>query len=373
MRESREKKIKLLISAGGTGGHLFPAIAVANDLKSRYKDKIDILFVGSKNNLEATAVPKQGYDIKYINIRGFNRGNILKNISLIFRIFISLIKSFFIIRGFRPNVVLGMGSYVSGPVLFVAYILRIKTIIHEQNAQAGLTNKILSRYVDKICVAYDNMEKFFPSKKIIKTGNPVRKEIINLNSYDNTDQAYKYFNFSPSKKTVFFLAGSLGAKSFNDFISNNLNFFKTNDIQLIWQCGKSYRKGLNIALDEDLKKIVYLTDFIENIDYAYKVSNIIVSRAGAGAISELLFVAKPTIFIPSPNVVANHQLTNAIAIENKKAAIVITEDNMERELSSSILKLIGDKELRNNLSRRMKDSIIFDSTYKIISQIIDFK
>mgnify|MGYP001214065040 CR=1 FL=1 len=327
---------KIIISGGGTGGHLFPALAIAEELKIRFKD-VKILFVGSLGKMEMTKVPAAGYNIIGLWVDGFKRNFSLKNLMFPIKLFFSLIKSLFILLINKPIIVIGTGGYASGPLIFVANILNIPSLIQEQNSYPGITNKILSRSVDKIAVAYEGLERYFPEEKIIVTGNPIRKSIESL--CINVSKAKKYFELNPNKQTLVVLGGSLGAKRINNLIAEKLDWFRSFDIQIIWQCGSLYYdKYKELSCDE-----VKILAFVNEMDQLYSSADFIISRAGAATLSELSCVGKPAILIPSPNVAENHQFHNAMAFANRNAAIVVTEKKLKIDFEASFKKLLNEE------------------------------
>ena len=365
-------KKKIIISGGGTGGHIFPAISIANALK-RIDNNIEILFVGAKSKMEMVRVPDAGYDIVGLPISGFQRRITLKNFTFFFKLLISILKSRRIINSFKPDVVVGVGGYASGPLLYVASKKGIPALIQEQNSYAGITNKLLAKRVNKICVAYQNMDKFFPKEKILFTGNPIRKDLLDIENKRN--EALKYFNLKGNSKVVLVIGGSLGARTINQSISKDLDKFFRSGVQVIWQTGKSSFEKAKFELlrynnkDNNIK----LYDFISRMDYAYAVADIIISRAGAGTISELCLVKKPVILIPSPNVAEDHQTKNAIALVNKNAAILIKDNKAGEMLVDEALSLITDTDKMQNLSDNISklavtnsDEIIANEIFKMI-------
>ena len=359
------EKNKILVSAGGTGGHIFPALAVANELR-RTEPDCEILFVGARGKMEMEKVPQAGYEIIGLPVRGMPR----KLSFQIFSFIITLMKSWFlarkIVKKFNPDVAVGFGGYASGPVLHWAEKLKIPTIIQEQNSFAGKTNKMLAKKASAICVAYEGMEKFFPKSKIVFTGNPIRKVIFENKSSSN--QAIQFFNLNSKKLTVLVLGGSLGARSINNQILDSLSSFSETDYQLLWQTGKLY-------YDEMIEKTrsIDLTDirilqFIDRMDMAYSAADVIISRAGAATISELCLVGKPVILIPSPNVAEDHQTHNARALSEKQAAILLP-DNKVNMLTDVLEKLISDKELRAELAINIKKLAIPNADEQIANEV----
>ena len=314
-------KYKIILSGGGTGGHIYPAIAIANELKSRFPDA-EFLFVGAKDRMEMEKVPHAGFNIKGLWISGIQRKLTMKNLSFPFKVISSIWDARKIIKSFKPNVAIGTGGFASGPLLRVAASNNIPTLIQEQNSYPGITNKLLSKKAKKICVAYDGLERFFPKEKIIKTGNPVRQDLLDIDS--KVAEAKKYFNLIEGKKTLLVIGGSLGARRINELVRDELDYFNTLNIQVIWQCGKLYYTTYKIDGNE---KHIQLYEFINNMDLAYAAADIIISRAGASSVSELCIVGKPVIFIPSPNVAEDHQTKNAMAVVRENAAMLIHESD----------------------------------------------
>ncbi len=358
---------RIIISGGGTGGHIFPAISIANALK-RIDKEVDILFVGALGRIEMSKVPQAGYRITGLPVAGFVRKLSLKNISVIFRLFISMRKASSIISSFKPDVVVGVGGYASGPVLRVAGRKRIPTLIQEQNSYAGLTNKLLARKAKVICVAYEGMDKYFPADKILLTGNPIRKDLFQLK--DKREAALEHFGLDGKLVTVLVLGGSGGSRTINESIAAGLGMFGEHNIQVVWQTGKFYYERMNRIHTESGNNRVKVYDFINRMDLAYSVADIIVSRAGAGTISELCVVGKPVILIPSPNVAEDHQTKNAKALEEKAAALMIRDDKSVSDLAANIILLIEDKDKREKLSENISSMAICDSDEKIANEIL---
>ena len=340
--------LNLIISGGGTGGHIYPAISIANQLTKKINN-CDILFVGAKSKMEMIKVPENGYKIIGLWISGFKRSlNVSSNLLLPIKILISLIHSLFIIIRHKPKLVIGTGGYASGPVMYIAALMNIPVFIQEQNSYPGLTNRILSKYAKKIFVAYDGMEKYFKESEIILSGNPIRKSIKNINS-KNKNEFLDSINFNKKLKTVLVLGGSLGADRINEFITQNLSFFKKNNLQVILQCGSRYYdkyKNFN-------SKLLKVLPFIKEMDKAFSAASIIISRSGASIISELCFVGKPVIFIPSPNVAENHQSKNAKKLYDIGAAEYVEEDEIEYKLKSIINKIVVSEIYSNSLSNNI--------------------
>ena len=339
---------KIIISGGGTGGHIYPAISIADQLTKKITN-CKILFIGAKNKMEMKKVPENGYKIIGLWISGFQRSyKSLSNLLLPLKIILSLFHSLVIILKYNPKIVIGTGGYASGPVMYVASILRIPVFIQEQNSYPGLTNRILSKYAKKIFVAYDGMDKYFTSSKIVFSGNPIRKSIKNL-SLKNKNDYLKQIGFNSNLKTVLFVGGSLGAGRINDFVSKNLNYFKKNNLQVILQCGVRYQSKYESINNSHIKVL----PFIKDMDKAFSAADIIVSRSGASIISELCFVGKPVIFIPSPNVAENHQYKNAKKLYDLGAAEYVEEDEIEYKLTSIINKILVSDIYYSSLSDKI--------------------
>ena len=354
---------RIILSGGGTGGHIYPAISIANEIKSRDNNS-EILFVGAKDKMEMNIVPIHGFKILGLWISGFNRINIFKNLLVPFKLLVSIFQAIIIIKKFNPNVVVGTGGYASGPTLFVANLFKIPTLIQEQNSYPGITNKILSKKVKTICVAYKNLDKFFPKNKLVLTGNPVRSTISSNSDY--FDESINYFKLDNNKKTLLVVGGSLGSREINKAVYSMVDYLEYLNLQVIWQCGKLYYDDYKSKVDSENIK---LYDFIDQINLAFSVSDFIVSRAGASSVSELSIVGKPVIFIPSPNVAENHQLKNAEAIVNNEAAILVEEKNLKEDLKKEISMLNSSSELRNKLSKNIKKLAFVNATNDIVDEI----
>lgn len=346
-----QNDIKIIISGGGTGGHIFPAIAIANALKKRIPN-ISILFVGAKGRMEMEKVPAAGFEIVGLNISGIQRRLTLKNLLVPFKLWGSIIKAKKLIKEFKPDVVVGVGGYASGPMLRAALIKKIPTVIQEQNSYPGITNKILAKKVDKICVAYDGMDKFFPKEKIYLTGNPVRADIQNQEG--KKQEAMEYFKLTEGKKVLLVIGGSLGSRTINESIQLFLEELSKKNIQLIWQTGKSYVETAKAAILNYKESNLRVFEFISRMDLAYAASDVVVSRAGAIAVSEICVVNKPAILIPSPNVAEDHQTKNAIALYNHKAVLFVKDIEARQKLGAEIIDLVENEEkqvqLKTNLA-----------------------
>ena len=356
-------KYKFILSGGGTGGHIYPAIAIANELKARFPDA-EFLFVGAKDKMEMQKVPQAGYNIKGLWIAGLQRKLTLQNVLFPIKLINSLWKSRMILQQFKPNVVIGTGGFASGPLLQMANMMDIPTVIQEQNSYPGITNKLLSKKANKICVAYENLERFFPKEKMILTGNPVRQDLIDIES--KKEEAIQYFNLDANKKTVLVLGGSLGARRVNQLIEKELDTILSQDVQVIWQCGKLYF--------EEYKKYnsqkVQVSAFIDRMDLVYAAADIVISRAGASSVSELCIVGKPVIFIPSPNVAEDHQTKNAKTIVDKKAALMLKETELDLHFSLILESLLKDSGKQDQLSKNIKQLALPNATKQIVDEIL---
>ena len=357
------KPYKFILSGGGTGGHIYPAIAIANELKIRFPDA-EFLFVGAKDKMEMQKVPQAGYAIKGLWIAGLQRQINFKNAMFPFKLLDSLFKSKRIIKDFKPDVVIGTGGFASGPLLQVANSTGVPTVVQEQNSYPGITNKLLSKKAGIICVAYENLERFFPKEKIILTGNPVRQDLIDIDS--KREEALTFFKLDSSKKTLLVLGGSLGSRRINQLIEKELEAIKSNNVQVIWQCGKLYF--------EEYKKYsganVQVVAFIEKMDFVYAAADIIISRAGASSVSELCIVGKPVIFIPSPNVAEDHQTKNANAIVQKQGALLLKESSLDVEFGSVFDTLLKDEYQQQQLGQNIKRLALPQATSKIVDEIV---
>lgn len=357
------KKPRFIISGGGTGGHIYPAVAIANELKSRFPEA-EFLFVGAKDKMEMQKVPQAGYAIKGLWISGIQRKLTLDNAMFPFKLLSSMWNSFRIIKSFKPDVVIGTGGFASGAVLKVASMLNIPTVIQEQNSYPGITNKLLAKKANKICVAYENLERFFPKNKMILTGNPVRQDLINEAS---KSEAIAYFKLDANKKTLLVLGGSLGARRINQLIEKELDFLLSQNIQIIWQCGKLY---LNDYSKYNEKENVQVVAFIDRMDLVYAAADVVISRSGASSVSELCIVGKPTIFIPSPNVAEDHQTKNAKAISDKNGAILIKESELDVQFETVFSDLISNESKQAELSQNIKKLAKPNATKDIVEEII---
>lgn len=370
--------MRAIISTGGTGGHIFPAIAIANYIKAK-DDNSEILFVGAKGKMEMEKVPASGYKIVGLNIVGLQRKKIWKNILLPFKMLCSIIKARKILKNFKPDIVIGVGGYASWATLKEAQSLGIPTLLQEQNSLAGKSNQILAAKAKKICVAYENMDKYFPKQKIVFTGNPIRQNIASmpLNSQTLKDEATKLFSLDKNKLTVLVTGGSLGAGSINKAIENHLQYFIDNDVELLWQTGKFYYDDIKkntqslFQTNSKAEQLIHIKEFIFEMDKAYSVSDIVIARAGALSVSELCCVGKPCILVPSPNVAEDHQTKNAMALANKDAAIVVRDERLNDELVSVLDMLVKDEEKRKILSENILKLAVKDADQKIYEQIVN--
>lgn len=359
-----EKKPRFIISGGGTGGHIFPALAIADELKSRFPSA-EILFVGAKGKMEMEKVPQAGYKIEGLWISGIQRKLTLDNLMFPFKLISSLSKSAKIIKRFQPNVVIGTGGFASGAVVKVAAGKGIPTLIQEQNSFPGITNKLLGKQVDKICVAYDNLDRFFPLHKIFKTGNPVRQNLVD--KVQNSANAFKYYGLEEDKPTLLVIGGSLGARRINQLIEKELPLFQQLGIQVLWQCGKLYYEEYKHLQQRDL----VVKAFLDRMDYAYEIADIIISRAGASSVSELALAGKATIFIPSPNVAEDHQTKNASSIVMQKAALLLKENELEQQFEKTFIELFQNKEKQVELGDKFKALALPKATKDIVDHIIE--
>ncbi|MDO5989153.1 undecaprenyldiphospho-muramoylpentapeptide beta-N-acetylglucosaminyltransferase [Flavivirga amylovorans] len=357
------RKYKIILSGGGTGGHIYPAIAIANELKSRFPGA-EFLFVGAKDRMEMEKVPQAGYDIEGLWISGIQRKLSLKNLAFPLKLISSIWSARSIIKSFKPDVAIGTGGFASGPLLYVAASSNIPSLIQEQNSYPGITNKLLSKKTQKICVAYDGLERFFPREKIIKTGNPVRQDLLDVDS--KIVEAKEFFNLKHGKYTLLVLGGSLGARRVNELIENKLDFLDAQNIQIIWQCGKLYYQQYKIYNNTNN---VQVYEFLNNMDFAYAAADVVISRAGASSVSELCIVGKPVIFIPSPNVAEDHQTKNAMAIVNNDAAMLIKEADLDVDFENKFSQLIASPEKQKKLGSNIKKMALVHATTQIADEV----
>lgn len=361
------KELRIIISGGGTGGHIFPAISIANAIKAEYLDA-EILFVGALGRMEMQRVPAAGYKIEGLPICGFDRKHLLKNIKVLFKIWKSQQMAKKIIRDFKPQVAVGVGGYASGPTLNKAAAMGIPCLIQEQNSYAGVTNKLLAKKAAKICVAYDGMERFFPAEKIILTGNPVRQAL--LDTKITREEAIKSFDLDPAKKTILLVGGSLGARTINESVLQHLDLVKTSDVQFIWQTGSFYRESIAERLKGETIPNLKVTDFISDMGAAYKAADLVISRAGASSISEFCLIGKPVILVPSPNVAEDHQTKNALALSTKQAAIHVKDAEAPAILLPLALKIVHDDAQLKSLSENVLKLALPNSAEIIAKEVI---
>lgn len=361
------KQYRIIISGGGTGGHIFPAISIANTFRNRFPDA-EILFVGAEDRMEMEKVPAAGYRIVGLPVSGFDRAHLLNNIKVVKRLLKSLRLAKKTVRDFKPDIVVGVGGYASGPTLWTAASQGIPTLIQEQNSYAGVTNKLLAKKADKICVAYEGMEKFFPSDRIVVTGNPVRKDLEKAKG--KREEALAFFGLSPEKKTILVVGGSLGARTINRSIQGDLDKLFASDVQLIWQTGRYYQEDAIKSLKAYRGMSVWCSDFITRMDYAYAAADLIISRAGASSISELCLLEKPVILVPSPNVAEDHQTRNAEALANRDAAVMVADKDAPQRLVTVALEMICDDECLHALSRNISGMAHHQSDEHIVDEIV---
>ena len=369
------RKYRIILSGGGTGGHIFPAVSIADRFRARHPDA-EILFVGAEGRMEMTRVPEAGYRIIGLPIAGIQRSLSMSNLAVPFKLAASLWRARKVVRDFRPDIAVGTGGYASGPVLFAASMAGVPTLIQEQNGFAGVTNKILAKRAAKICVAYEGLERVFPKDKIVLTGNPVRASI--LDGKKSRQEALDEFSLSAGRKTFLVLGGSLGARAVNNAVFESIDTLASDGSQLLWQCGKLYYNQYRRELDrlvaehpeKDLENRVALVPYISDKNAAYIVADFIISRAGAGTISELCIVGKPSVLIPSPNVAEDHQRHNAQALSSKGAAVFIPEsENLSADLSLAAARLLSDASLCSELSRNISSMARPDATSDIVDEI----
>ena len=356
------KKHNIIISGGGTGGHIFPAVAIAKSIEQKISN-VNFLFVGAKDRMEMNKIPALGYKITGLWISGFQRKLTFRNIIFPLKLIYSLFQALYVVYKFKPTLVIGTGGYASGPILFIASKFKIPCLVQEQNSYPGITNRILGKYVDKVCVAYDNMDKFFIKEKIFFTGNPIREDILECKDEIPTD--INNFFVRNQDPAILVIGGSLGAKTINQAISNNIDILKEKKINIIWQTGLSYYSEALRLVKESKAKNIKVFDFIKKMDKAYTMADIIVSRAGAIAISELCCIGKPVILIPSPNVAENHQYKNAQSLVNKKAAILVEDKEAICKLVNVVLELLENKLLKKELSKNIRSLAIIDASFTI--------
>lgn len=363
-----EDELRIIISGGGTGGHIFPAVSIANAIRAKYPEA-KILFVGALGRMEMQRVPAAGYEIVGLPISGFNRKNMLKNVVVLYRIWKSQQMAKKIIRKFNPMAAVGVGGYASGPMLNQCTKMGIPCLIQEQNSYAGVTNKILSKKVDRICVAYDGMERFFPADKIVKTGNPVRQALLDTKL--TKAEALKSFGLSEDKKTILIVGGSLGARTVNESVLQNLDMIKESGVQFIWQTGKYYNASIMAELKQrGTVPSLHVTDFISDMGAACKAADLVISRAGASSISEFCLIGKPVILVPSPNVAEDHQTKNAMALVNKNAALYVKDADAPAEVVKLALQTVKDDARLKELSENILKLALPDSADIIANEVV---
>ena len=361
------KELRVIISGGGTGGHIFPAVSIANAVKALRPDA-KILFVGALGRMEMQRVPAAGYEIKGLPICGFDRKNLLKNVKVLYKIWKSQRMAKQIIKEFKPQVAVGVGGYASGPTLNKAAAMGIPCLIQEQNSYAGVTNKLLAKKAEKICVAYEGMERFFPAEKIILTGNPVRQAL--LNTTISREEALKSLGLDPAKKTILLVGGSLGARTINESVLQHLDLVRSSDVQFFWQTGKYYSAAIAEQLKcQDIPNLK-VADFITDMGVAYKAADLVISRAGASSISEFCLIGKPVILVPSPNVAEDHQTKNALALANKDAAIYVKDAEAPAMLLELAIKTVNDEAKLKSLSKNVLKLALPDSAEIIAKEVI---
>ena len=361
------KQYKVIISGGGTGGHIFPAISIANALKARIPE-VDILFVGAKDRMEMDKVPAAGYPIVGLPVKGFDRAHLLNNAQVVNCLLKSLRLAKKTVRDFRPDIAVGVGGYASGPTLWMASSLGVPTLIQEQNSYAGVTNKLLAKRANRICVAYEGMERFFPKEKLVVTGNPVRKDLES--ALGKREEAARFFGLDPQKRTVLVVGGSLGARTINQSIQGGLDQFFRSDVQLIWQTGRYYHEEATRHLKAYRGMPVWCSDFIARMDYAYAAADLVISRAGASSISELCILRKPVVLVPSPNVAEDHQTKNAMALVDQGAAVMVPDREAPAHLVDTALELVHQDDRLAVLSEHIGKMAHVDSAERIVDEIL---
>ena len=363
-----KENLRIIISGGGTGGHIFPAVSIANAIKELRPDT-EILFVGAEGRMEMHRVPAAGYPIKGLPVAGFDRKNLFKNIPVLIKLFKSQRLARKIVKDFQPHAAVGVGGYASGPTLKVAGSMGIPTLLQEQNSYAGVTNKLLAKQAKKICVAYEGMERFFDKDKILLTGNPVRQGLLNHST--TREEAISTFGLDPNKRTVLILGGSLGARTINQCLMENLDKIKSSGVQFIWQTGKIYIEEAKAAVAKAGElPMLHVTDFISDMATAYCAADLVISRAGAGSISEFCLLQKPVILVPSPNVAEDHQTKNALALVNKNAALYVKDIEAKDLLLDKAIEAVKQPDLLKNLSKNITELAFTDSANIIAKEVI---
>lgn len=362
-----DKELRVIISGGGTGGHIFPAVSIANAVKA-LRPEAKILFVGALGRMEMQRVPAAGYEIKGLPIQGFDRKNLLRNVKVLFLIWKSQRMAKKIIKDFKPQVAVGVGGYASGPTLNKAAAMGIPCLIQEQNSYAGVTNKLLAKKAQKICVAYEGMERFFPAEKILLTGNPVRQALLETKL--SREDAIRSLGFDPEKKTILLVGGSLGARTINESVMQHLDMVKASDVQFIWQTGKYYYSSITEQLKGQEIPNLKVMDFITDMGAAYRAADLVISRAGASSISEFCLIGKPVILVPSPNVAEDHQTKNALALANRDAAIYVKDAEAPATLLELAIKTVDDEQKLQSLSENVLKLALPDSAIIIAQEVI---
>lgn len=363
-----EEELRIIISGGGTGGHIFPAVSIANALKAKRPDA-HILFVGALGRMEMQRVPAAGYDIVGLPVCGFDRKHLWRNIAVLWKLAKSQLKARRIIKEFRPQVAVGVGGYASGPTLKVAGMMGIPTLIQEQNSYAGVTNKLLAQKAEKICVAYEGMERFFPAGKIIMTGNPVRQDLLDRQT--DRSEAVRSFGLDPEKKTILIIGGSLGARTINQCVLSHLDLIRSSGVQFIWQTGKIYIDDARRRVAEAGElPMLHVTDFISRMDLAYSAADLVISRAGAGSISEFCLLRKPVVLVPSPNVAEDHQTKNALALVDKGAALYVKDSEAQEKMLATAIDAVNDAPRLRTLSENIAKLAFYNSAGRIADEVL---
>lgn len=363
-----EEELRIIISGGGTGGHIFPAVSIANALKAKRPDA-RILFVGALGRMEMQRVPAAGYDIVGLPVCGFDRKHLWRNIAVLWKLAKSQLKARRIIKEFRPQVAVGVGGYASGPTLKVAGMMGIPTLIQEQNSYAGVTNKLLAQKAEKICVAYEGMERFFPAGKIIMTGNPVRQDLLDRQT--DRSEAVRSFGLDPEKKTILIIGGSLGARTINQCVLSHLDLIRSSGVQFIWQTGKIYIDDARRRVAEAGElPMLHVTDFISRMDLAYSAADLVISRAGAGSISEFCLLRKPVVLVPSPNVAEDHQTKNALALVDKEAALYVKDSEAQEKMLATAIDAVNDAPRLRILSENIAKLAFYNSADRIADEVL---
>ena len=361
------KKLKVIVSGGGTGGHIFPAVSIANEIRDRFPET-EILFVGALGKMEMERVPAAGYRIVGLPVVGFPRKPSLKMLTFFLKLFRSMRLANKVIADFKPDVAIGVGGFASGPVLKAAVRKGVPAVLQEQNSYAGVTNKLLASKVNKICVAYPNMERYFPAEKIVVTGNPIRKNLIE--GVVNKTEAYEYFKLDAERPVVLVVGGSLGARTLNESVMANLELIRKSDAQVVWQTGSYYYQEMLERLGDSCPKNLQAMEFVSRMDLAYAVADVVISRAGAGTISELCLLGKPSVLVPSPNVAEDHQTKNAMALVENQAALLIKDADSKEQLWPETFKLLNDKMKLNSLSENIKKLAKPNAAKEIVDVIL---